>query len=130
MKNIPITIKYKVDEYGELDYHTATDQTRKGIFKSTLKKGDIVEVTYQIHNADYSVAQLDKVHKCIRQLAVDMGYDFEEMKKLVKQRAGLYLDIREGTYKSFADCTKDEISEAIKAAISIGEFSGVNLSNY
>ena len=123
MECLPVTVKYKVNVDGELEPNDPSDQIRKDIFKKTLKPGEVVEITYQMYNPDYSVAQIDKVHKCIRILASEMGEEFNIVKSLVKERSGL-------KDKSFADCTKEEISSAIQSAISIGDFLGCNLSSY
>ena len=68
---------------------------------------------------DHSKAQLAKVHACIRELAKETGYSFNEMKDVVKKHAGLCED--KDCYKSFADCSKDEITLAIQSCIEIGE---------
>jgi acetate kinase len=80
-----------------------------------------------------SFAQISKIHTCIRELANEGGYTFEEMKSLIKQRSGLCIVITENDeakeiYKSFAECTKDELSMAIQACIEIGEIYNINLA--
>lgn len=123
MEYLPITIKCKVNLDGNLIPNSPEDSTRKDIFKNSLEVGTVVEVTYQVYNPDYSVAQLDKIHKLIRILASDTGDTFEDMKLHVKNKAGL------GT-KSFSDCTKEEINSTIHTALSIGDLIGCNLHSY
>jgi hypothetical protein len=91
------------------------------MFISKLEEGQIVEMYIDLANADHSKAQLAKVHACIREMAKESGYTFDEMKCLVKDHAGL--SYKEGvmiTYKSFGDCSKDELMLAIEACIQIG----------
>jgi hypothetical protein len=65
-------------------------------------------------SADHSALQLAKVHACIRELAKESGYTFDEMKLLIKHNSGL-----EG--KSFKDCSKDQLMLAIESCIQIGK---------
>ena len=72
-------------------------------------------------DTDHSVAQLAKVHACIRELAKESGYTFDEMKMIIKRQSGLCYDGGDAEYcKSFADCSKDELALAIEACIQLG----------
>jgi hypothetical protein len=102
-------------------------------FIKSLADGDEVEIFMNKVTAAGSAAQISKIHTCIRELANEGGYTFEEMKLLVKERSGLCLRITENNevtemYKSFAECTKDELSMAIQACIEIGEIYNINLA--
>jgi hypothetical protein len=111
-----------VKKNGKLTYATPQDKLAYDIFISKLEEGQIVEMYVDLANADHSKAQLAKVHACIRELAKESGYTFDEMKDAVKEASGL--SYKEGvmiTYKSFADCSSTELTLAIEAAISIGE---------
>lgn len=102
-------------------------------FIKNLKDGDEVEMFINKVTEHCSLSQLSKIHACIRELAKESGYTFEEMKLLVKQRSGLCLIITEngvGTEicKSFSECTKDEMMMAIQSCIEIGELYNINLA--
>lgn len=90
------------------------------IFVDKIREGQKAEMYIDLADADHSKAQLAKVHACIRELAKESGYTFEEMKALVKNSSGL-----EG--KSFADASKDDLMLAIEACIEIGKELNVNL---
>ena len=113
---------------GKLTYAGPQDKLAYDIFISKLEEGQIVEMYIDLANADHSKAQLAKVHACIRELAKESGYTFEEMKLLVKKQSGLCMEA-EGMLecKSFADCSKDELVLAIEACIEIGRELNVNL---
>jgi hypothetical protein len=101
-------------------------------FVKSLPEGVEVEMFMNIVTDNGSLAQISKVHTCIRILAQEAGYTFEEMKLLVKQRSGLCLVFTENKLdqeicKSFGECTKDELSMAIQACIEIGEIYNINL---
>ncbi len=107
---------------GKLTYAGPQDKLAYDMFLSKLEDGQIVDMYIDLASADHSKAQLAKVHACIRELAKESGYTFDEMKIVVKQASGL-----EG--KSFADCSKDELMLAIEACIQIGrENYNVNLA--
>jgi hypothetical protein len=94
------------------------------LFIKGLDDGDVVTITYEVQTADHSYAQLSKLHKCIRELATFTGDTFEDMKLQVKLRAGLCTD---DSCKSFSDCSKEELSMAIQAAIEIGDLVDFSL---
>jgi hypothetical protein len=89
-----------------------------------MDEGDTIIITYEVQNDDASYAQVSKVHKHIRELASYTGDSFEDMKLQVKLRAGL---CNNSDCKSFADCSKEEVSMAIQASIEIGELVGFSL---
>jgi hypothetical protein len=116
-----------VKKNGKLSF--ANDKSRLGyqIFIDKLSEGQLVDMYIDITDNKHSGAQLKKVHACIRELATESGYTFEEMKLLVKKQAGLCIEA-EGILecKSFAECSKDEISLAIGACIEIGVIYNIN----
>ena len=92
------------------------------LFVKSISEGSRLTVTYELVTDDKSYAQLSKVHKCIRDLASHTGHTFDEVKKMIKADAGL-IDAG-GDYRSFATCSKEELSQAIQAAITIGQKIG------
>lgn len=111
-----------IKKNGKLIYATPKDKLAYEIFVDKLKEGDKVEMYIDLAGVDHSKAQLAKVHACIRELAKEAGYTFDEMKLLIKEAAGL-------KDKSFADCTRDELMLAIEACIDIGrENYNINLA--
>ena len=109
---------------GKLVYKTDKEKLEFKLFVNSLLEGDDVDIFINRLGKDGSLAQIAKVHTCIRKLAEESGYTFNEMKKLVKNESGLELG---GDYKSFADCDKDELNLAIQACVEIGNFNGMNL---
>jgi hypothetical protein len=116
MNRLPLTLKYRVVS-GKLVPHTEQDTEKMKLFNSSLPEGTTVEVTFEVQNTDHSYAQLSKLHKCIREVANFTGNTFEDMKLMVKERAGLLTDSQ---VKSFAECSKEELNLAIQAVIEIG----------
>jgi hypothetical protein len=95
-------------------------------FVSHLPDGSLVEFFYELQHDDGTLPQLAKLHAMIKQLATHIGETAENMKLLVKDRAGLCIarEVSGKEYflaKSFAECSKDELSLAIQAAQEIGE---------
>lgn len=114
---------------GKLTYAHPKDKLAYELFVEKLSEGQEVEMYIDLANANHSRAQINKVHACIRELAKESGYTFEEMKKIVKERSGLCYTDSEGeeSCRSFADCTKDQLMLAIEACIEIGVELNVNL---
>lgn len=110
---------------GKLVYTTEKEKLAYQLFLDTLQEGDEVEFFINRQGKVGSLAQITKVHTCIRILAEEAGYAFNEMKKLVKENTGLKFG---DEYKSFAKCDKDELASAIQTCIEIGELYNINLA--
>lgn len=95
-------------------------------YVSDIPEGAIVEFFYEVQHDDGTLPQLAKLHVMIKQLATHIGETAENMKLLIKDRAGLCIarEVSGKEYflaKSFGECSREELSLAIQAAIEIGE---------
>lgn len=102
-----------VKKDGKLVFNSLQDKLSYEIFVDKIKEGQVIEMYIDIVGQDHSKSQLAKVHACIREIAKESGYNFDDVKKLVKEMSGL-------DNKSFADCTRDELTLAIQSCIDIG----------
>jgi hypothetical protein len=117
-----------IKQGGKLVYPDDKSKLNYQIFLDKLSEGQKVEMFIGLADTNHSVAQLAKVHACIRELATESGYTFDEMKTLVKQQSGLCYDGGGATLcKSFADCSSQELILAIQACIEIGRDLNINL---
>jgi S-adenosylmethionine:tRNA-ribosyltransferase-isomerase (queuine synthetase) len=99
------------------------------LFLDKLQEGQEVEVFMGLTSDNGSLAQLAKVHACIRELAKECGYTFDEMKFIVKKHSGLCYDGGGAEYcKSFKECSKEELAMAIESAIELGRDLNINLA--
>jgi hypothetical protein len=117
--------KYK-KERGLLKPVTLAGAKQYERFVSDIPDGSIVEFFYELQHDDGTLPQLAKLHVMIKQLATHIGETAENMKLLIKDRAGLCIarEVSGKEYflaKSFGECSKEELSLAIQAAIEIGE---------
>lgn len=112
---------------GKLVFNSDKDKLSYNLFIEKLNEGQIVEMYVDLVGTEHSKAQLAKVHACIRELAKESGYTFEEMKILIKKQSGLCIEA-EGVFecKSFAKCSKDELNLAIEACNEIGVIYNIN----
>lgn len=125
MMNLHFTGKY-IKRNGRLEFSTLGSAKQFELFVSHIPEGQIVEVFYEEQHDDGTLPQLAKLHVLIRQLATHIGETAENMKLLVKDRAGLCIsrEVSGKEYflpKSFSECSKEELSLAIQAALEIGE---------
>lgn len=113
--------------------HTKTgEEARYREFVDSIPEDTVVDVFMEVNEGTGSLGQLAKVHKCIRILADDLGYTFEEMKLVIKDRAGLFvkrsIDGKDYfDWKSFGSCSKEDLNLAIQACIELGDEMGINL---
>lgn len=120
--------KYR-KERGLLKPLTLAAAKQYELFVSRLADGAIVEFFYEEQHDDGTLPQLAKLHVMLKQLSMHIGESVENMKLLVKDRAGLCIarEVSGKEYflaKSFGDCSREELSLAIQAAIEIGEKVG------
>ena len=122
MKQIFSSILIKKD--GEMVHTLDAKSKEYQNLLNNLPEGGRIEMFIEVSGARSTGAQLKKIHAMIRQLATDVGDDFESIKVQVKIKAGLCA--KDGC-KSFADCDKEEMNMAIQACIAIGDIVGSNL---
>jgi hypothetical protein len=123
--------KYK-KERGLLKPLSIASMKQYELFVSKLEEGSIIEFFYELQHDDGTLPQLAKLHVMLKQLSMHIGESVENMKLLVKDKAGLCIarEVAGKEYflaKSFGDCSREELSLAIQAAIDIGEQVGYNL---
>lgn len=111
-----------IQENGQLVPKTVKDRLNHNNFRRGIPEGSEVEIFMDIADPNEKTnGQLAKIKKQIRELANFTGNTFDEMQNDVKNAAGLCVN---GTCRSFADCSVDEVGLAIQAAKKIGEFVG------
>ena len=110
---------------GKFTYCKSSDEALyKKMISETPDDAKIVAM-FEIVSQDGTIGQLSKLHANIRQLALHLGYDFEDMKTYIKHISGFVttkmIEGKEITrVKSFADCSKEELSFAIQSSITFG----------
>ena len=122
-----------IKKNGKLTYRTEKESLAYAEFVKLIEEGEELEMFISIQGKAGSYAQISKIHVCIREMAKESGYTFDEMKKIVKTQAGLCFDVNdEGKKlemcKSFAECSSDELSQAVQACIEIGAEYNINLA--
>lgn len=111
---------------GQLRPNSLSVGKQEEMFIAHIPEGSIVECFYEVQHDDGTLPQLAKLHVMIKALATHIGESAENMKLLVKDRAGLCIarEVSGKEYflaKSFGECSREELSLAIQAAIEIGE---------
>lgn len=119
-----------IKQEGGLVFASLAQAKQFELFVSKVEEGQIVECFYEATHDDGTLPQLAKLHAMLKTLSMHIGESVENMKLLVKDRAGLCIsrEVSGKEYflaKSFGDCSKEELSLAIQATIEIG--NDVNL---
>jgi hypothetical protein len=115
-----------VKKSGVLKFTTMSQARQFEVFLGHIEEGKLVEVFFEVTHDDGTLPQLAKLHVLIKQLAMHTGNTVEDMKILIKDRAGLCIirEISGKEYflaKSFGECSREELSLAIQACIELGE---------
>jgi hypothetical protein len=116
---------------GKLVYTTNADEAIYKLFLDSLEPGQTVEIFLDANKDDGTLAQLAKIHKCIREIAKETGDNYEDMKLLIKKKSGLCVkkNVDGETVmicKSFANASKTDLALVIETIIEIGDMVGVN----
>ena len=124
MNHKPLNGKF-IKRNGRLEFSSFAVSKQHEVFVSEVPDNTIVEFFFEVQQDDGTLPQLAKLHAMIRELALHIGEPFEDMKLLVKDKAGLCLsrEVAGKEYflaKSFGECSREELSLAIQAAIDIG----------
>jgi hypothetical protein len=107
------------------------DAGKLKLFNMGVKKGQELEAYITVLvNDEKTAGQLAKVHALIREIANSTGHTLDEIKLIVKEKAGLYIPATSSTsaeFKSFSGCSKQEMSKAIEVCIALGHDLGIYL---
>jgi hypothetical protein len=127
--NMFTTTLKKVED--RLVYTNDADAKIYKLFLEHLMPGQTVDVFFDANKDDGSLAQLAKIHKCIREIAKETGDNYEDMKLLIKKKSGLCIKKEvDGEVvmvcKSFANASKTDLAMVIETIVEIGDLVGVN----
>lgn len=114
-----------IKKNGQLTHSSLAAAKQFEIYLSRIPEGQIVEFFYEIQHDDGTLPQLAKIHAMLKDLATHIGETVDNLKLLVKDRAGLCIarEVAGKEYflaKSFGECSKEELSLAIQAIVEIG----------
>lgn len=128
--NMFTTTLIKSDE-GKMVYVTGADEKLYKLFVDGLAPGQSAEVFFDANKDDGTLAQLAKIHKCIREIAKETGNDFEDIKDLIKVRSGFCFKKNiDGEIitkcKSFGKASKEDLAFVIEALVKLGDMCGIN----
>jgi len=124
MNHQPFNGKF-IKRNGRLEFPSLAISKQHEQFVSDVPDGTIVEFFFEVQHDDGTLPQLAKLHAMIRELSLHVGEPFSDMKLLIKDKAGLCLSRKVSgkeyfLAKSFGECSREELSLAIQAAIDIG----------
>lgn len=123
----------RVKRGNQLVFKSKGDLALYNEFVKSLEDGQEIEEFLESIDNSGTNAQLAKIHACIKELANEIGYTFEEMKKEIKRRSGLAvgdLNTSDGYVKSFADCSIQELGGVIETIIEVGETVNINFRGH
>lgn len=80
-------------------------------FVNSMDEYQLAFTLFETDSSDGTALQKSRIHATIKDIATDQQIGFNEVKYLIKDRSGLRHP--DGTYTSFADCSKEELSRVI-----------------
>lgn len=126
MKNVVTVRMFKKGNVLSLKNSTMEHNYRA--FIASLKEGDQVECMFEFIDPSNTTAQLAKIHVCLKEIADETGVTAISAKKEMKRRCGMAKKDDKGKeiFKSFAECSKEELSLVIENIIQVGVFLNLN----
>lgn len=123
-----IFTRYIKKKMGVLTSNSKAEASKYEDFINQLPEGtELIQYTEVIH-LDNTLAQLAKVHKCIRTLASYNGSSFKDMKREIKRLSGMYIETPNGNFEvSFSKVSREDLNLAIQACIELGDEMEINL---
>lgn len=111
---------YLIKKNSKMSYSNKKDKLLYDLFIDKIKEGEEIEIFVCLKGVKATPAQIAKVHACIREISYELGFSFEDMKLIIKEKAGLFYEVEDDGHskvvcKSFADCSLTEIALAIEA---------------
>jgi hypothetical protein len=96
-------------------------------FISELTEDDEIECIMEGVEPNNTKAQLAKIHVMIKEISDETGEDIKKTKIDIKDQCGLtyYVDNRK-YYKSFADLSRQDLSDVIEKMYVLGDFLNIN----
>jgi hypothetical protein len=96
-------------------------------FIANLSDDDEIDCLLEADEPNNTKAQLAKIHVMIKEISDETGEDVKKTKRDVKDQCGLtaYVDGKK-VYKSFADESKESLSNVIEKIYLIGDFLNIN----
>lgn len=96
-------------------------------FIKSLTEDDEIECIMEAVEPNNTKAQLAKIHVMIKEISDETGEDVKATKNNIKDQCGFtkYVDGKK-VYKSFADASKEQLSDIIEKIYLIGEFLNIN----
>lgn len=106
---------------------------QRELFISNIPEDSVIDVFYEVTHDDGTLPQLAKLYVMLKKLATHIGETVENLKLVIKDRAGLCIarEVAGKEYflaKSFSECSKEELSLAIQATIELGDQVGYPLN--
>lgn len=112
---------------GKLVPKDGLTKNRLKTYIDSLTEDDEIECMMEAVEPNNTKAQLAKIHAMIKEIADETGEDQKKTKMDIKDKCGLthYVDNKK-VYKSFADQSREQLSDVIEKLYLLGEFVGIN----
>jgi len=120
-------ISHFIKRNGKVIFKSPKDLTLFNELCEGLREGQVIDVMIDFSSDNGSLGQIAKLKAGIRKIADETGETFINAQNEVKKQSGLYDELSK-EYKSFGNCSKEELSSAIQIMIEIGKFINVDLS--
>lgn len=111
---------------GSLSFKFKKDESAFQELVAKLKVNQCVDVFVDFSDDLGRLSQIAKLKSGIREIARETGETFITIEHVIKKEAGLYDEISQ-EYKSFGNCSIQQLSDAIQVLLEKAEFTGTKI---
>lgn len=123
-----LTIKMYKNAEGTMVFKNTSDKKIYDEYIKNLQPDEELEVHFSKIKDNGTYAQLSKLHVSIREISNHTGHTVDEVKDLVKARAGFsWSTDADDVEKSFSKMSKEELSLCIQETMNMGMELGLLL---
>lgn len=113
-------------KHGKLEFSSKQEESLFHALTRGMRENQKIYFMIDFADDNGTLQQIAKLKAGTRDIAKESGHSFIEVEQEIKKNAGLF-DENTGIYKSFGNCSREQLSSSIQVMINIGETIGLNL---
>lgn len=116
-----------IKKNGRLLFKLKNEEEMFHLLSKNMRENQVISFSVDFSDDQGRLSQIAKLKAGIRDISREVGETYIKAENLIKKEAGLYDELTQ-EYKSFGNCSFQQLSDAIQVMIEKGEFIGINLN--
>lgn len=116
-----------IKKNGRLVFKSKQEEDMFHLLSKNMREGQLVSFSVDFAEDQGRLSQIAKLKAGTKEISNETGETFINIEQKIKKDAGLYDELTK-EYKSFGNCSIQELSSAIQVLLELGTFVGINLN--